>query len=313
MKKLMVALVMALMISVMSCSTANAATKTMFGDTLIVKEKYMSKGANTQPWSDWEDGVLYLDERNPLYANIEHPRSSDWHKLKPALGKKVGDTFTMKYIGGDGDYTYKYKIVKIEHPLTYYNKDGIFRVGRNAVKQGRYIYYSYNMRGVRMGIKRFDTKTKKVKTICGYKYKGKETNGFSNLNIKGKYIYCEYNRGYGSDSFNCYICRINIKTGKIKTLAKGEQPVLYKNNIYYFKQRHIEGFPWRKYNLSTKKIDEELVFATKEEHEDFEFFGSAVLGRFYYYDRKKKKNMYAIEYCDENGKVTILQKWDPAE
>lgn len=107
-----------------------------------------------------------------------------------------------------------------------------------ACKDGRYIYYAFEMSGVRMGIMRYDTKTKKKKQITGYKLKGKSTNGFYDLSVKGKYIYAVWDQFYGSGSDNSYIYRINKKTGKKKKLAQGTNPVVVGKYIYYEKVKN---------------------------------------------------------------------------
>lgn len=43
---------------------------------------------------------------------------------------------------------------------------------------GKYVYYAFEMDGVRMGIRRYNTKTKKSKEIFSYKINGEESNGF---------------------------------------------------------------------------------------------------------------------------------------
>lgn len=94
-----------------------------------------------------------------------------------------------------------------------------------ACKVGKYIYYAYEMDGLRMGIMRYDTKNGKKKEITGYTYKGNSTYGFSDISLKGKYIYVTWDLKY--------ICRVNKISGSKKRLAEGYQPVVLGKYIYY--------------------------------------------------------------------------------
>lgn len=85
-----------------------------------------------------------------------------------------------------------------------------------ACRKGNDIYYSYSGSGLRMDLMKINTKTHKKKMIVSNKYKGRTTNGFFDLNIKGNNIYATYNIVDGSDGFNCYICKINRKKEKQK-------------------------------------------------------------------------------------------------
>ena len=102
-----------------------------------------------------------------------------------------------------------------------------------ACKVGRYIYYAYELSGIRMGLMRYDTKTGKKKEITGYKYKGNTTNGFKDISVKGKYIYVTWDLHYGTDYSEDYIYRINKITGAKKRIAEGTCPVIIGKYIYY--------------------------------------------------------------------------------
>lgn len=104
-----------------------------------------------------------------------------------------------------------------------------------AYKSGRYIYYAFEMEGVRTNIMRLDTKTKKKKSIVSYKYKGEPTNGFYNLTVKGKYIYAVWDLAYGTGDSESYIYRFSKDGKSRKKLACGEMPVIIKDRIYYEK------------------------------------------------------------------------------
>ena len=105
-----------------------------------------------------------------------------------------------------------------------------------ACESGRYIYYAYEMSGIRMNLMRYDTKTGKKKTIVKYKKHGRRTNGFSDISIKGKYIYATWDCFYGSGGSANYIYRFNKNTGTAKKLATGSCPIIAGNYIYYIQE-----------------------------------------------------------------------------
>lgn len=107
-----------------------------------------------------------------------------------------------------------------------------------ACRKGNDIYYSYSGSGLRMDLMKINTKTHKKKMIVSNKYKGRTTNGFFDLNIKGNNIYATYNIVDGSDGFNCYICKINVKKKTKKLLTKGHHPIVIGNKIYFVKTKY---------------------------------------------------------------------------
>lgn len=125
-----------------------------------------------------------------------------------------------------------------------------------ACKDGKYIYYAYEMSGIRMGIMRLDPVSGKKKEITGYRYKGKGTNGFYNLSISGNYIYAVWDQFYGTGASEDYIYRIS-KNGKAKKkLAQGDQPVLAGNYIYYVElQKGSYGYQERTGYICRMKKD----------------------------------------------------------
>ena len=111
-----------------------------------------------------------------------------------------------------------------------------------ACRKGNDIYYSYSGSGLRMDLMKINTKTHKKKMIVSNKYKGRTTNGFFDLNIKGNNIYATYNIVDGSDGFNCYICKINVKKKTKKLLTKGHHPIVIGNKIYFVKTKYNKTF-----------------------------------------------------------------------
>ncbi len=121
----------------------------------------------------------------------------------------------------------------LENPVSVEAAKKITEPGAAATK-GQYIYYAYEMKGIRMGIIRYDTKTNKQKTLVSYMYKGNATNGFYNINVTNKYIVANWNRKVGSDATYNMIYRFNRKNGKgAKKLAVGRNPVVIGNYVYY--------------------------------------------------------------------------------
>ena len=101
----------------------------------------------------------------------------------------------------------------------------------SAVTDGKYIYYSYQGDGKRMDLIKLDPKTFKSKSLA------KQTgNGYTNLTLKGNYIYSVLDKvfGYGTGYEEPYIYKIS-KDGKTKKmLAVGKEPIIMGNRIYYF-------------------------------------------------------------------------------
>lgn len=105
---------------------------------------------------------------------------------------------------------------------------------------GKYVYYAFEMNGVRMGIRRYNTKTKKSKEIFSYKINGEESNGFYNISVKGNYIYAVWDQYYGTGATRAYIYRIKKDGSKSKRLACGIKPVIIGNRIYYEKCKEVQ-------------------------------------------------------------------------
>ena len=63
--------------------------------------------------------------------------------------------------------------------------------------------------------------------------------GFYSMKKKGGYLYAIYDSYGGSDGSNDSIVRVNIKTGKMETLAKGSNFVIKKKTIYFTKTKRV--------------------------------------------------------------------------
>lgn len=116
------------------------------------------------------------------------------------------------------------------------------RIPDSACQQGNDIYYSYSMGGLRMNLMKVNKKTHKKKVVLSNKYKGKTTNGFFNLNIKGNYIYAGYDIQNGTDGSNEYICKINLKKKTKKILTKGRSPVVIGKKIYFVRTKYNKNY-----------------------------------------------------------------------
>lgn len=115
-----------------------------------------------------------------------------------------------------------------------------------SCKDGNYIYYAYERSGIRMGIMRLNPKNGSKKQIFSYKYKGKPTNGFEDLTVKGSYIYATWDMGYGSSPYQPYIYKIR-KDGKgSKRLTIGSCPVIAGGYIYYIEHQKSKYEYWGK-------------------------------------------------------------------
>lgn len=103
-----------------------------------------------------------------------------------------------------------------------------------ACQKGKYIYYAYEMGGLRMNLMRYDTKTGKTKSLRSFRDKGDDTNGFYNLNVTDKYIIATWDKYCGTADSNNNIYRFNRSNGKnAKKLATGRNPVVIGKYIYY--------------------------------------------------------------------------------
>lgn len=107
-----------------------------------------------------------------------------------------------------------------------------------AYKSGKYIYYAYEMSGVRMDIMRLNTKTMKKKRIVSYKLNGNSTNGFYNITVKGNYIYATWDKFYGTSGSLNYIYRFSKNGKSKKKLAMGSCPVIAGDYIYYIQEKN---------------------------------------------------------------------------
>ena len=121
------------------------------------------------------------------------------------------------------------------------------RIPGPACQKGNDIYYCYTMGGLRMNLMKINKKTNKVTKIVSYKNKGKDTNAFENLNVKGNAIYAAYDLVCGTGASDSYICRIDSKKKTKKLLTKGRNPVVIGKKIKKVCKMPVSGL----YELGT--------------------------------------------------------------
>ncbi|WP_440199095.1 hypothetical protein [Anaerocolumna jejuensis] len=185
-------------------------------------------------------------------------------------------------------------------------------IPEHAYRSGNDIYYSYNMNGNRMGICKINVKTKKITKITDYKFKGKESNGYSEITAAGDSIYCTYDLNYGTDSSQNYIYKIS-KDGKTKIrLDKGFNPVVYNNRLYYIKVKKVSdnsGFPYDipvgiyKMNLDGSNITGIFDFDSNQQISKMAITNEKI----YYegYDYKVSKNFWKSMNVDGSNTVNL--------
>lgn len=199
-----------------------------------------------------------------------------------------------------------------------------FQAPGEACKDGKYIYYAYEMGGLRMGIMRYDTELKSKKEICSYKVKGEGSNGFYHLSVKGKYIYAEWDKAYGTDGSNGYIYRINKNNGNKKKITEGYSPVIKGNYIYYIKKVKVDSEHYSPskeiYRIKLDGTGKKKVANTKVKFVSLAKYGDDIAyytneGK--YYDIKGQRiktdnisvtsNAYysATNYCDEDYSYSV--------
>ncbi len=118
--------------------------------------------------------------------------------------------------------------MKVDVAAVEYNSDG-----ENAIFVGNNLYYQD---GYGEKIKCYNIKRGKTSTIASV-----DGNGFHSLTKKGGYIYAVCDLYEGSDAEEEYIVRVNIKTGKIQYLSRGDSYAIKNNTIYFNKVKHIEA------------------------------------------------------------------------
>ena len=110
----------------------------------------------------------------------------------------------------------------------------VYKAPGDACASGRYVFF---LAENDTQIKRYDTKTKKVKVILDSSVDGSFTRGFSTLSVKGKYIYFSWNKYPGSEAVEAYVYRMNFNGKSRKKLACGHTPIIVGNKIVYIKNK----------------------------------------------------------------------------
>ncbi len=98
---------------------------------------------------------------------------------------------------------------------------------------GRYVYYVSGRNELPTGVMRLDTKTGKKKEIFSHRLRGNETAGFSQVIVKGKYLYVVWDHIYGTGASLEYVYRISKDGKQAKCLGPGTSINIRGNRIYY--------------------------------------------------------------------------------
>ena len=175
-----------------------------------------------------------------------------------------------------------------------------------ADKQGKYIYYSIPTKG----LYRINTRTYRKKKLKSCRAKGRMTNGFYYITVKGKYIYAVWEKFQGSSGISgnkpC-ICRIT-KKGKVKVIGYGYKPVVKGKYIYYRGCKRYEDYAWQ---ISSKRMRMKLNGSGKKQinsrikYKKRKFFGLKI--KKVYVGEQRNYNMNLRLY--KNGKKVVLGKW----
>lgn len=178
-------------------------------------------------------------------------------------------------------------------------------------KDGRYIFFSAAGFCSTEPFMRLDTKTGKIKKIVSSMYKGNTTDGFQDISVKGKYIYCTWDICHNNWTDTNYIYRISLK-GKKKRLACGDNPVIKGKRIYYDQMKIVkeDGDKWTEY--TGKKYSMKLDGTDKREEKDTISLKrrvgskgiSVVKGKYKYYIGKNERTLYRKNI--KNGKKIKL-------
>ncbi|MDO5155350.1 MAG: hypothetical protein Q4D51_05240 [Eubacteriales bacterium] len=126
MKKITLILLFMCVLLLSSPKAYAASKKVSYGDTIEVSLKKRAEGAISQGYPEmakWRsDGkkkfVVSVDTIEFQYADYEMTKEEVMKNIEKCLGKKVGESFTLCFEGGDGTYYYKYTIKKIIRPKT---------------------------------------------------------------------------------------------------------------------------------------------------------------------------------------------------
>lgn len=153
-----------------------------------------------------------------------------------------------------------------------------------------------------MNLMKINKKTNKVTKIVSYKNKGKDTNAFENLNVKGNAIYAAYDLVCGTGASDSYICRIDSKKKTKKLLTKGRNPVVIGKKIYFIKTAYNKEYDSDKdmgiyvMNLSGKKIKKVCKMPVSGLYE----LGTD--GKNFVYSYYNKKGKLSLRYMTKKGK-----------
>ena len=100
--------------------------------------------------------------------------------------------------------------------------------------QGKWTYFSVDNMIYKLNSK--DGTTKKVKKL-------NKVFDISDISYYNGYLYFTSNYYIGTDSTDCYICRMKTDGSGFTKLDRGASPLIWNKKIYYIKSKHItEGY-----------------------------------------------------------------------
>ena len=123
-------------------------------------------------------------------------------------------------------------IANTSYAKTYNVSGNAYGGSCSAVVSKNKVYFSVTETGA---LYCYNIKSGKTTTVIATDGKG-----FYSMKKKGGYLYAVYDSYGGSDGSNDSIVRVNIKSGKKETLAKGCNYVIKKNTIYFTKTKRIK-------------------------------------------------------------------------
>lgn len=156
-------------------------------------------------------------------------------------------------------------------------------------------------------IKCYNAKTKKVTTVLDSSVEGHFTRGFSDLSIKGKYIYFVWNKFQGSEAGEVYVYRMTLDGKKRTKLACGTDPVIAGNKIVYLKcKRSYDSYVEAYVTESTNTICS-MSLNGKNKKKCSEVATKAVTVSRYYGDTSTG-NLGGYVYTLDSDQTSIIRK-----
>ena len=177
----------------------------------------------------------------------------------------------------------------------------VYKEGGNACVSGNKVFFLTQNNAE---IKCYNTKTKKVKTILDTSKGGI---GFSNLTVKGKYIYFTWNRYPGSEAAEFYVYRMNLNGKKRKKLACGTEPVIAGNKVIYLKCKRYRSPELG--NYVTKTTNDRYVMSLKGKNKKkYSKISTKSVDVSRYYGNSSTGNLGGYVYTLDSNQTSITRE-----